>query len=323
MKMRIWILGILIGLLSFYSCNDDENNSGVEGNGIYANGSPLRVKRIVGKNQNWGQYELQFHYRPDGLLEQVWRFGNIPYTETRDTMGGFTVEYDVDYHYFEVIDYVLTIKEDSINKLKTLYPEHIADTIKSRLWERTLFTSTLSEGAYSVTKCRPPLDVWGDYINVSAQTLMVENREDGMPAVIRCYDDVPGIGGDNGEYERTVHKYEFSYTGDELVEATVYTPDSYSETSWRRLWELAFSHYSGVLTGVESDSYKMRRSGNTVVVAEPGINTTYTLNNYGLAVKMENTDGEMATIEYENGSGNFSDLYATPLDKILGKVWIK
>ena len=24
------------------------------------------------------------------MLEQVWRFGNIPYTETRDTMGGFS-----------------------------------------------------------------------------------------------------------------------------------------------------------------------------------------------------------------------------------------
>lgn len=306
--MRIWILGILIGLLSFYSCNDDENNSGVEGNGIYTNGSPMRVKRIVGENQNWGQYELQFHYRPDGLLEQVWRFGNIPYTETRDTMGGFSVEYDVDYHFFQVIDYVLNIKEDSINVLKALYPEHIADTIKSRLWNRVLFTSILSEGSYAVTKARPPKDVYGDYINVSAQTLMVENREDGKPLVIRCYDDVPGIGGDNSEYERTVHKYEFSYAGDELVEATVYTPDSYSETSWRRLWKLAFCHYSGVLTGVESDSYKMRRSGNTVVVAEPGINTTYTLNDYGLAVKVENTDGETATIEYENGSGNLSDL---------------
>lgn len=67
----------------------------------------------------------------------------------------------------------------------------------------------------------------------------------------------------------------------------------------------------------------MRRSANTVVIAEPGVNTTYTLNDYGVAVKVENTDGETAIIEYEQGSGNFSELYATPLDKILGKVWVK
>ena len=322
MRVQTWILGIMIGLLPFYSCNDDDDN-GTGGNETYSNENPFRVKRITGESQNWGQYELQFHYRPDGMLEQVWRFGNIPYTETRDTMGGFSVEYDLDYYHFVVTDYFLSVKEDSINKLKAQYPEHIADTIKARLTRETLYTSTLSEGMYSTTEARPPLDVWGEYINIAAQTLMVENREDGRPLVIRCYDDVPGMGGDNGEYDRTVYKYEFSYVGNELVEATVYTPDSYSETSWTGMWKIAFSHYSGVLTGVESDSYKMRRSGNTVVVAEPGINTTYTLNEYGLAVKMENTKGETATIEYEEGSGNFSELYATPLDHVLGKVWIK
>lgn len=311
MKIRVWLLGLLVGVLPFCSCNDDS----VEERKI--NNTPFRVKRITGENKNWGQYELQFNYRSDGLVEKVWRFGNIPYTEIRDTMGDFSVEYDVDYHYFQVTDRVLNIKEDSINSLKKLYPEHFADSIKSRFRERTLFTSTLSEGVYSVSEARPPLDVWGEYINVSAQTLMIENREDGKPLIIRSYDDVPGMGGDNGEYERTVHKYEFDYAGDEVVEAIVYTPDSYNVSSWSALWKISFSHYSDVLTGVESDDYKMRRSGNTVVVAEPGVNTTYTLNEYGLAIKMENTNGEFATIEYESGSGNFSDLYATPLDKVL------
>ena len=322
MRIRTWILGIVIGLLPFYSCNDEEDN-GTNGNETYANESPLRVKRITGERQDWGQYELQFNYRPDGLLEQVWRFGNIPYTETRDTLGEFSVEYDLDYYNIAVIDYFLSVKEDSINKLKAQYPEYIADTIKARLTKKLLYTSTLFEGSYITTEYRPPLDVWGEYINVVSQTLMVENKADGKPLVIRRYEDVPGIGGDNDEYDRTVYKYEFLYVGDELVEAVVYTPDSYSETSWTGVWKIAFSHYSGILTGVESDSYKMRRSGNTVVIAEPGINTTYTLNEYGLAVKMENTDGETATIEYEEGSGNFSELYATPLDHVLGKVWIK
>lgn len=322
MRIQIWILGMVIGLLSFYSCNDDDED-GDDVNGIYVNESPVRVKRITGENKVWGKYELEFNYRSDGLLKEVWRFGNLPYTEKRDTLGHFTAEYDIDYHEFYVIDYVLNIKKDSVDKLKELYPEAIADSIKSRLWKRTLYKTSLSEGFYTMNQARPPKDVWGDYINVASRTLMVENREDGRPLVIRCYEDIPGFGGDNGEYERSVCKYEFIYAGDDIVEGIVSFPDTYSGTSWTPSWKLSFSHYSGILTGVESDSYKMRRSANTVVIAEPGVNTTYTLNDYGVAVKVENTDGETATVEYEQGSGNFSELYATPLDKVLGKVWVK
>lgn len=318
--MRIWILGLLIGLLPFYSCNDEDDKISEESS---ANTNPLRVKRITGESQTWGAYELQFHYYPDGRLEQVWRYSNIPYTETRDTMGAFTVKYDGKGYDFKVEDYVVTIKQDSADRLKALYPETYADTIKSMLKKRTLYTAALAEGSYKKTVCRPPLSVWGDYINLTGQTQMVEKDANGNPLIIRCYDDVYKMGGDNGKYDRTVHKYELLYVGKELVEATVYTPDAYSETSWIGVWKIAFNHYSGALIGVESDSYKMRRSANTVVVANPGVNTTYTLNEYGLAVRMENTDGENAVIEYEQGSGNFSELYALPLDRVLGKVWIK
>ena len=321
MKAKIWILGLLIGVLPFYSCNDDDTEA-MEESSTY-NNNPFRVKRITGETKAWGAYELQFNYRPDGLLERVWRFGNIPYTETRDTMGTFEIEYDLNEHDFKVLDYVVTIEQDSADKLKVLYPETYADTIKSMLKERTLYSTSLKDGTYKKTTCRPPLSVFGDYINLAGQTQMVENDADGKPLIVRCYEDMYETGGDNGKYERMVYKYELSYAGSDIVEATVCTPDSYSETSWDRMWKIAFSHYSGVLTGVESDNYKMRRSGNTVVVAEPGVNTTYTLNEYGLAVKIENTDGETANIEYEAGTGNFSDLYALPLDKLLGKVWIK
>ena len=67
----------------------------------------------------------------------------------------------------------------------------------------------------------------------------------------------------------------------------------------------------------------MRRDSKQAVIALPGENITYTLNEEGLAIKMETTTGESATIEYETGSGNFSELYATPLDRALGKVWVK
>lgn len=320
MKIQIWILGLLTALLFFNACKDDKDDAEDE---RYKSENPVRVKRITGENGYWGKYELEFHYRPDGLLERVWRFGDLPYLAVRDTLGYFKVQYDVNYHEFEVVDYVLPIDADSVKKLQGLYPGTVVDTIRKRLDSKTLFSSKLSKGIYTVKECRPPRSVYGDYVNVSSQTLMVEKNPDGNPLVIRCYDDVYGMGGDNGKYERVVNKYEFAYAGDEMVDCVVYRPDAHLETSWRKLWNMTFSYYSGILTGVDSDSYKMRRSGHVVVLAEPGKNTTYTLNDYGLAVKMENTDGENAKIEYEAGSGNFSELYSTPLDRVLGKVWTK
>ena len=52
MRIQIWILGMVIGLLPFYSCNDDEED-GEEVNGIYANESPVRAKIRFGVNMNW------------------------------------------------------------------------------------------------------------------------------------------------------------------------------------------------------------------------------------------------------------------------------
>ena len=191
MKAKIWILGLLFGILPFYSCNDDEAEATEESS--ITNNNPFRVKRITGETQAWGAYELQFHYRPDGLLERVWRFGNIPYTETRDTMGTFEIEYDLNEHDFKVIDYVVTIKQDSADNLKVLYPETYADTIKSMLKERTLYSTSLKDGSYKKTTCRPPLSVFGDYINLTGQTQMVENGADGKP-LIHVGDGTTGVG---------------------------------------------------------------------------------------------------------------------------------
>lgn len=115
----------------------------------------------------------------------------------------------------------------------------------------------------------------------------------------------------------------FNTDKNETVAVDIYKPDSYNDESWTKTENITFSYYSGMLIGAEGEHYKMRRSGNTVVIAEPGVNTTYRLNEYGLAEKMESTAGDVASIEYEKGIGNFSELYTTPLDRSLGKIWIK
>ena len=148
-------------------------------------------------------------------------------------------------------------------------------------------------------------------------------RSNGKPTVIRCYDDVYGVGAENSKFQRTLSKYEFTYEEGAPVSGIRYFPDTDSETSWRKVCEMSFNTYAGIVTGVESDVYRMRRSRNKVVVAEPGKNYIYTLNEEGLAVRLETSDGETAVYEYEQGNGNFYELFVTPLEQVFEKVWVR
>ena len=321
MNMRKIILLSLLFFTALAACKDDDDRGGNN----YQGDSNIRVKRIIGENKVWGKYELEFNYRSDGYLEKVWRFDEAK----RDTLGHFSVKYEAGDFTFAIVDYVLHIDADSIRTLQSQYPGTYQDTLKHRRSFQILYSTRFEEERWEKTVARPRRNTGSgtmfnpSYVNVSSQKIALEEGAEGKPMVIRCYSDEYGDGGENNTYERLITKYEFDYEGNDMVSALIYKPDSYSVTSWTKLDEISFSFYSGVLTGVDNATYKMRRSSKKVVIAEPGKNTTYTLNDEGLAIRIESTDGETATIEYEDGSGNFSDLYATPLDKILAKVWVK
>ena len=320
---KIWILPFL--LMALVACNDDDD----AGNMDYVNGaSDMRVKRIAGQNEVWGEYELLFEYRPDGRVDHVWRLATGG-EFVGDTLGYFSVTYDVDYHEFQIIDRVMNIMADSVESLRQLYPDTYRDTLRERRLEQMLYSSKLENGKYSCHVNRPRRRTefgnlfYPQYMNVSGQTLIVENDEAGRPIVIRCYDDEYGDAYENNTYTRSISKYEIAYEGNEMVSAVQYRPGGYGEESWVEWRRLDFSSYQNIVTAVESEFYRMRRDSKQVVVAEPGKNTTYTLNEKGLAISMETTDGEKATFEYENGSGNFVELYATPLERLLGKAWVR
>ena len=323
MNIKNIFLGSLLLMGALVSCNDDDDTPMAENFG----GQGMRVKSIVGTNKIWGDYELEFNYREDGRIDRVWRFDQ---TAERDTTGYFSVNYDVDIHEFSIYDLVLNIDVDSVKVLEGLYPTTIADTLKKHTTSQLLYSVKREKGEWEQKICRPRRNVGHgskynpSYINVSGQLQRLE-RVPGtkLPAVIRTNEEVYGEGGENDKSVRTVLKYEFAYDGGNLVSGSTWLPDSFSDTSWSKYYDFNFNTYSGVLVSVDCDSYKMRRSGNKVVVAEPGRNITYTLNERGLAVKIETTDGESATVVYEEGNGNFSELYAMPLDEALGKVWVR
>ena len=322
MKRIIYLL--LMSCLILVACQDDDDQGNVDSGKV-----AMRIKRVVGENAIWGKYELIFHYRADGRLDNAWCLDRNKEHVIPDTIGSFTVDYDVNYHDFRVNDHVLNIDDDSVRRLQQQYPDSYEDTLRYRRIPRARYTTLWEDGHFKIQKNRPRMTTGSgnffnnNYINVSSQTHIPEYNANGQLLVSRCFNDVYMNGAANSEYTRTVTKYEFVYNGKEIVSGALYKPDSFNDASWSKLEDFAMSNYAGILVGVDNEGYKMRRGSNKVVVAEPGKNTTYTLNSQGLAVKVETTDGETATIEYENGYGNFAELYATPVDRCLGKIWVQ
>lgn len=320
--MRKLILLSLMFCVALAACQDDDATDPMG----YAGRSSKRVKRITGENSVWGKYRLEFHYRSNGTLKEGVRLN----PETGDTTGVIKVSYDLNSFLLSIVDYVAGIDADSVAMLKKMYPDTWKDTLRAHRTEQTLCSVELKEGKLTKKFSRPRRDPGSGkgynpkYVQVISNTQMPE-LADGKLVVVRCYDNVFGSGADNANNvsERTVSKYEFAYDGGVLVSGKRYFPDTDSETSWRKVNEMSFSSYSGIVTGVESDTYRMRRSTNLVVVAEPGKTLTYTLDEDGVAVSLETSDGETAAFEYEAGSGNFYELFAMPLERVLGKVWVR
>lgn len=315
--MRI-ILFSLILCMAFVACQDDDDGITTS----YAGSASKRIKRITGENSTWGKYRLDFAYESDGTLKEAWRLD----AETGDTTGVIKVSYDVNYHLLSITDYVYTLSSENIQKMKEMYPDTWQDSLKSYRNDQLLCSVELKDGGMTKILNRPRRHVNDanvvDYVKVSASTQYFEKRDD-KPAVIRCMDRKYREGAESYIGDRSVSKYEFIYDNGDLTTGIYYVPDAYSETSWREVNRIDFSLYSGIVTGVDSETYKMRRGGNKVVVAEPGKTLTYELDSEGCAVSLQGSDGETATFEYESGSGNFYELFAMPLDQVLGKVWIR
>ena len=301
----------------FMACNDDDDDAV---SNAYEGASSQRIKRITGENAVWGNYRLDFTYESDGRLKEGIRTD----AGTGDTTGRVEVKYDQNYHRLEFFDYMYSIDEEGIAEIQEKYPDTWQDSVASYFVERSL-CYVEQKGDSVLRQVNRPSRNEGTtaYVNVSRRIEMPDRGADGQLRAIRCFDDKYGDGSENNYTTREVYKYVFRYDGGELDAVECYRPDAYSETNFTKLYDYACTNYSGTLSGVESELYKMRRGGRTVVGAEPGKNTTYTLDENGLAVKMECTDGSTAAFEYEKGSGNFYELFAMPLDRMLGKVWVR
>lgn len=321
--MKRAILILLAFTAFFVACNDND-----EGEATISTGKAnKRVKCITGENSLWGKYRLEFSYLTDGRLKEAWRTN----AETGDTTGTFSVRYDVDYFLFTMTDYYPGFSEERIEELKQKYPDTYLDTLREGRSEQKLCEVELKDGKVTKKTYRPRQNIGGtpslgynvSYVHVADYIQIPDPDVYGELSVIRCYDDVFDIGGNNSNKTRTLGKYDVVRTNGEMTGIVYSLPDYYTPGTWKKTAEMSCATHDGVLTSVDGDNYKMRHGAGKAVVAEPGKTTTYVLDGDGLATSMKASDGATATFEYEAGSGNFYELFTLPLDRVLGKVWIR
>ena len=226
------ILLLLIFCTTFIACQDDDNETI-----SFEKGAKKRVKQITGENSVWGKYRLNFTYDKEGNFLKAWRLN----AETGDTTGVITVDYDLNYHFLSIIDYVSQLDPARIPEYQQKYPNDWQDSVKSYHSEQLLCSVKLEDRQVTKVLNRPRRylgsgkDYNATYVKVS-QTKQMSEELNGQPTVVRCIDSKYGVGADNASVEeRVVSKYEFVYTGGELSGGSQYCPETYSETTWRKI----------------------------------------------------------------------------------------
>ena len=172
------ILLLLIFCTTFIACQDDDNETI-----SFEKGAKKRVKQITGENSVWGKYRLNFTYDKEGNFLKAWRLN----AETGDTTGVITVDYDLNYHFLSIIDYVSQLDPARIPEYQQKYPNDWQDSVKSYHSEQLLCSVKLEdyqgfEPSPSLSRFRKGLQRYlCESIPNKANVRRVERPADGCP----------------------------------------------------------------------------------------------------------------------------------------------
>lgn len=306
--------------ICFGSCSD---NKGEDESGSR---NSFRVTRVSGDNAQWGPFELLFYYSGE-RLDSVYRRN----TETRDTLGRFTVKYENTSNTLSIVDYVLNIDADSVARLQKAYPQSYTDSLRRRRVSRTLYTNTVyPSDNYSLSSLyRPREDVGtgedfnNSYVHVSYVRTLWEYDNAGRMKVLRRFVDTYVQDELNTDYDRAVDKYEFTYSGNGPSEAVYYVQDSYVEESWREMMRCAYTYSGSRLSRIEGNGYSWDLSGTALTITDSEGATQCTVDANGNITSATLPDGSTLAIEYEAGHSNLTQLLYPPDITLLGKNLLK
>lgn len=322
---KIILCSVILFIACFVSCkksNDEDKNTVAK--------NEYRVKRIEGKNEMWGEYQLLFYYSNE-KLDSVWRCDLNGDILKRDTLGSFSFSYKKESS-ISISDRVLNIDADSVERLKIEFPNSYLDSLRHRRGSLNLyykkFDPAKSTETYNRYTPREDVGVGKDfnnkYLNVLEKRNLFEYNNEGKIVVIREFYKTynPNVD-ENDQFETEIYKYTIDYNGEHVAVVKYFVQDSHNDASWNELDHYRLNYENNKLLSIDGKRYNMSRSGDKITVNENGEITVYTLDSNGNAVSVIYPDGSYAKMEYEKGAGNYASVIYPQIDYLLGKSIIK
>lgn len=293
-----------------------------------------RAVKISGTNVHWGEFVLNLGYD----LEQL--DNGFCMNIQGDTIGDISVYREGTYLSYSIRDYVPVIDKDSINRLDAILKEKYG-TGNYNLWDslpkdrEILLRATINlydDGriqkqvveTYSPTEKNDAVGEEFDYkyALVSTLTSIYEYNIDGTIRFERRIQDLHDLT-DAALYNRSVYKIETLYDVGKISNLIWFVApggENFTETN-----RYNYSYNGDQLSEITGENFTraFAYSGNQVTITTTDTPTmTCEVDNNGNVVKMDDGQGNVYTIEYEEGNGNLS-LFTPLSERMLNPFFIK
>ncbi|WP_455508991.1 hypothetical protein [Butyricimonas paravirosa] len=329
------IIYLLVCIMVTVSCTEESKYKTPNEFQYLQKKNAFRVIKISGTNNHWGEFTLTMEYDKEEL-------SNITRTNvTNDTVGGIGMIRSTSSITYELQDWVPSIDKDSIQRLETILNEkHGAGNY--RLWDSlpksvqaiervTVYTNTNgSIKKLSVQSFRPNEkseavgeDFAYSYVLSTTISSIYEYDVNSNIYINRIVYDVHDPV-DKEVYERSLYKTETEYDGGKIKALAWFTaPGGAGFSEFDRY---SYTYNGNQLTEIHGTNFTrtFTYSGNQVTVeTNHSTMATYELDDNGNVVKMNDGEGNVYTIEYEPGHGNFSHVFVPVSEQITNQFFIK
>lgn len=319
MNRKLFLM-ILI-TLSLFSCKKEEDET-TNGNKWL---NEYRVVKITGKNAQWGDFVLQFHYNTKNKLDSAFRYD----LEGR-RRGYISSGLESGIVSYNIYDFVNAIDADSVKRLDTRLREKYGENyslidsiplVARRLLNvKVVFNRGLLE-SQEIAYYKPLANVGvgktfdNNYYLTKKERMIYEYNEDEDIVNVRSFEDVYPVYKLPTYYIRETHKSEYLFDGRVVVGKNEYLLDADSESSWSLITAKKYEYTGTNIAKISGENYEMQLSysGNSLSSVDlNGKITTYSINDKNLVTKIDHSVDDFMTIEYEHGHGDV--MFLTKLD---------
>ena len=330
-----YIIYLLVCIMVTVACNEESKYNTPDEFQYSPKKNAFRVTKISGTNSHWGKFTLTMEYDKEEL-------SNTTRTNaTNDTVGGIGIIRSTSSITYELQDWIPSIDNDSIHRMDSILSAKYG-TGNYQLWDSlpksaqailrtTVYTNTNgSIKKLSIQSYQPneKSEVVGDdfaynYILKTTTASTYEYDVNSNICINRIMYDVHDPV-DKEIYERSLYKTETEYGGDKIKTLTWFTvPGGAGFTEYNRY---NYTYNDNRLTAINGTDFTrtFTYSGNQVTVKTNNSEVAiYELDSNGNVVKMDDGKGNVYTIEYEPGHGNFSHVFVSVSEQMTNPFFIK